>query len=176
MFNRTSRILALAALVVALAPPAADAVKDRFGRYASYQNAKHGFSIAFPEGVFRPDAEQINEDGQMFVSPDGKARLLVGAFTNDDDRKLKDYREFVLSESYKGASIDYAPVRDRWFVLSGTRDGNMFYERVSFTCGGKLINSWAMVYPVAERSLYDRVVEAVARGYTPGAGRNGKCE
>jgi hypothetical protein len=39
-------------------------------------------------------------------------------------------------------------VRDTWFVLSGTRDGTIFYERVTFTCGGKLINSWAMLYPV----------------------------
>ena len=52
-----------------------------------------------------------------------------------------------------------------WFVLSGTRDGTMFYERVTFTCGGRRINSWAMLYPVAERRLYDRIVEQVARSY-----------
>jgi hypothetical protein len=39
-----------------------------------------------------------------------------------------------------------------------------------------LINSWAMLYPVAERKRYDRVVEAVARTYVPGAGRGGRCE
>ena len=27
----------------------------------------------------------------------------------------------------------------------------MFYERVTFTCGGRLINSWAMLYPTEER-------------------------
>ena len=105
----------------------------------------------------------------MFVSRDGNARLLAGALPNDDGMSLRDYRAFVLQQSYPGADIDYAPVRDTWFVLSGTRDGMMFYERVTFTCGGRLINSWAMLYPAAERRLYDRIVEQVARTYRPGA-------
>ena len=66
---------------------------------------------------------------------------------------LRDYRSLVLQQSYAGADIDYAPVSGSWFVLSGTRDGVMFYERVTFTCGGRRINSWAMLYPAAERRL-----------------------
>jgi hypothetical protein len=59
-------------------------------------------------------------------------------------------------------------MRGRWFVISGTIGDREFYERVSFTCGGRLINSWAMIYPYAERDFYNRVVEAVARSYSPG--------
>ena len=67
-------------------------------------------------------------------------------------------------------------MRDKWFVLSGTLGEQEFYERVSFTCGGRLINSWVMIYPKAQSGLYDRVVEAVARTYSPGAGRSGNCD
>jgi hypothetical protein len=81
---------------------------------------------------------------------------------------LRDYRALVLQQSYQGAAIDYAPVGATWFVLSGIRNGVMFYERVTFTCGGRLINSWAMLYPASERRLYDRIVEQVARSYRPG--------
>ena len=70
----------------------------------------------------------------------------------------------------------YAPVRGKWFVISGTMGDQEFYERVSFTCGGQLINSWAMIYPKSERRFYNRVVEAVARTYSPGAGRTGQCD
>ena len=62
-----------------------------------------------------------------------------------------------------------ATVADAWFVLSGTLDGRIFYERVTFACGGRLIKSWAMLYPATERSIYDRIVEEVARSYRPGA-------
>jgi hypothetical protein len=44
----------------------------------------------------------------------------------------------------------------------------MFYERVTFTCAGRIINSWAMVYPVAERRRYDPIVEQVARSCKAG--------
>ena len=74
-----------------------------------------------------------------------------------------------MAENYSGADLDYAPVRKRFFVVSGTRGDMHFYERVSFTCGGRLINSWALLYPVAERHIYDRVVEAV--NTLAGAGR-----
>jgi hypothetical protein len=134
---------------------------------ATYLNNRYGFTLSYPTARFRPQ-EPLSEDGRVWVSHDGNARLLVGALPNADGMKLQDYRKFVMERSYPGASIAYAPVRETWFVLSGTRDGTMFYERVTFTCGGRLINSWAMLYPEGERRIYDRIVERVARSYRAG--------
>ncbi|HZT47597.1 MAG TPA: hypothetical protein VFA64_06460 [Hyphomicrobiaceae bacterium] len=135
---------------------------------ATYRNERHGFSLSFPAGAFAPDTESPSDDGRVFVSPDGRVRLLAGALPNADRVSLRDYRALLLQRSYPGAEVDYAPVRGTWFVLSGTMDGTMFYERVTFTCGGRLINSWAMLYPAAERQTWDPVVEQVARSYRPG--------
>ena len=135
---------------------------------ATYRNDRHGFSLSYPAGTFTPQQPPAGDDGRVFVSRDGNARLLAGALPNADGMSLRDYRSLVLQQSYPGAVIDYAPMRDTWFVLSGTRDGIMFYERVTFTCGGRRINSWAMLYPAAERRLYDRIVEQVARSYRAG--------
>ena len=144
--------------------------------WATLKNDRHGFAIAYPTAVFEQKTAPNSEDGRVLVSKDGKAKLLVGAFDNAEQNSLADYRQFLLDEQYSGADVDYAPVRQRWFVLSGTHNGEIFYQRVSFTCGGKLINSWAMLYPATERKVYDRVVEAVARTYSPGAGRTGACD
>jgi hypothetical protein len=114
--------------------------------------------------------------GPDLYSRDGKAKLLIGAFENDEQNTIAACRDYVLRENYPGAALDYASVHDRWFVLSGTIGDREFYERVSFTCGGRLINSWAMIYPKAENQFYDRVVEAVSRTYSPGAGRSGNCD
>lgn len=135
---------------------------------ATYRNARHGFSLSFPAGAFAPDAQSASDDGRAFVSADGRARLLAGALPNADGISLRDYRALLLQRSYPGAEVDYAPVRGTWFVLSGTMDGTMFYERVTFTCGGRLINSWAMLYPAAARDVWDPVVEQVARSYRAG--------
>lgn len=149
---------------------------SRFDEWTTVKNERHGFAIAYPAAVFEQKGAAKSEDGRVFVSKDGKAKFLVGAFDNSEANSLEEYRQFLLNEQYAGADVDYAPVRQRWFVLSGTKNGEIFYQRVSFTCGGKLINSWAMLYPEAERKLYDRVVEAVAKTYSPGAGRTGACD
>jgi len=164
-----------AMLAAGLAADDAAAAKARFNNYTTVQHPGLGFSLAYPSGVFEPDGQLSSPLGQVFVSRDGKAKLLVGAFDNGEAIGLDEYRSYILEQNYAGATIDYAPVKRRWFVLSGERNGTMFYERVSFTCGGRIINSWAMLYPSAERRFYDRVVEAVARTYSPGAGVDGSC-
>lgn len=171
-----SRFLPAFLVAAALfAAPAVDAARARFNAFTSVEHPELGFSIAYPTGVFQPSEAKSAGLGRVFVSPDGKAKLLVGAFDNGESTSLADYRAYLLESNYAGAAIDYAPVKKHWFVLSGERNGTMFYERVSLTCGGRVINSWAMLYPAAERAFYDRVVEAVARTYTPGAGPNGNC-
>lgn len=167
-----AKVFAIVGLVITLPAVAA----PKFDEWATLKNARHGFAIAYPTAVFEQKTAPTSEDGRVLVSKDGKAKLLVGAFDNAEENSLESYRQFLLNEQYAGAAVDYAPVRERWFVLSGTHNGEIFYQRVSFTCGGKLINSWAMLYPQSDRKLYDRVVEAVAKTYSPGAGRTGACD
>jgi hypothetical protein len=162
----------MAVVLTGWAAAAADWRRD----WATVRNERHGFLIAYPIEVFAQAGEPKTDEGRVLYSRDGKAQLLVGAFANDEATTLEDYRNYLMQENYAGASIEYAPMRGRWFVLSGTIGDREFYERVSFTCGGKLINSWAMIYPKAERRFYNRVVEAVARTYSPGAGRSGNCD
>jgi hypothetical protein len=139
---------------------------------ATYRNPLYGFTISYPTAEFAPQ-EPLEEAGRVWASPDGSAKLLAGGLPNDDGLSLREYRNLVLRESYPDAELDYAPVRDSWFVVSGVRNGTMFYERVTFTCGGKVINSWALLYPQSERRRYDRVVEQVARSYRPGSSNCG---
>lgn len=156
-------IASLVACLLLASPPAA----AQGAETATYRNTRYGFTLSYPHSQFQPQ-EPLVEEGRVWVSRDGNARILAGALPNADGMSLQEYREYVLKESYSGANVDYAPLRDNWFVLSGVRDGVMFYERVTFTCGGRLINSWAMLYPAADRRVYDRIVEQVARSYRAG--------
>jgi hypothetical protein len=176
MAKQVSIFLPLAAAVALLAFAGETQARDGLGKWETIQSPRYGFMIAYPGSVFTPGASPQSEDGHVLVSRDGAARLLVGAFDNESEATLAEYRSQLLSDNYGGADLDYAPVKKRWFVISGTRGEMHFYERVSFTCGGRLINSWALLYPVAERHIYDRIVEAIASTYTPGAGRTGQCD
>jgi hypothetical protein len=164
--NRPALLAGLLAVLAGLAAPAALAYAPT-EEVATYINKRYGFTLSYPTARFRPQ-EPLSEEGRVWVSHDGNAKLLAGAFGNADAMSLNEYRAFLMKESYAGAEIDYAPVRDTWFVLSGTREGTIFYERVTFACGGRRINSWAMLYPAAERRTYDRILEKVARTYRAG--------
>lgn len=172
---RAAHALAVAAALAA-ATAEAHAARAKLQQWQTIQSERYGFMIAYPGSVFTQREGTPADDGHVLVSRDGGARLLVGAFDNETDTTLTDYRAQLLSENYHGAELDYAPMRRRSFVISGTRGDMHFYERVSFTCGGRLINSWALLYPVTERHIYDRIVEAIAPTYSPGAGRTGQCD
>ena len=165
----------ISAVFLMLAAGPAHAADKRFADWATVTNPRLGFQIAYPSNVFTTTGGRVSEDGQVFVSLDGTAKLIVGAFANESGATMLDYRAQLLSENYKGADIDFGPVRRNWFIVSGTRGPMHFYERVSFTCDGRLINSWALLYPAAMREFYDSVVEAIARTYSPGAGQAGQC-
>ncbi|MDX2307977.1 MAG: hypothetical protein NW216_07055 [Hyphomicrobium sp.] len=144
--------------------------------WTTYRHPVSGFSLAYPADVFQPRKEDEPSEGLVLVSRDGVAQVAVAAFSNDEDVSIADYRHVLLSENYADATIEYQPRKGRWFVLSGTRGALHFYERVTFTCGGKLINSWALYYPMAARETYDRIVEAMAKRYKPGRGATGECD
>lgn len=142
---------------------------------ATYRNERFGFELTYPSTVFEPGEAPDEGQGMVFTSRDGAARLLVSAGQNTTGETLRSYRQFVLSKTYADAHVEYAPVRGSWFVLSGTNGDTMFYERITFRCGGKVIYGWQMTYPVAERAIYDPIVEAVHRSYRPGRGEGGNC-
>lgn len=169
--DRSFIVWAFAGFAAAMAALASSAAAQGWQRV---EDARYGFMIAYPGELFAP--RKASENGHVFVSPDGRAQLLVGAFENEDGTTLAEYRAQILAENYAGAEIDFAKMKRRWFIVSGTRGNLHFYERVHFTCGGRLINSWALLYPASERRLYDRVVEAIAPTFTPGAGPTGNCE
>lgn len=182
---RSNHLLGLQSIRAAIASLCAFAtvafVFDANGTQAAPADAQHplptdwktivhdklGFQIDYPGNVFLPAPGSAPQAGRLLVSNDGRAKLLIGAIDNDDQISLDDYRQHVLETSYAGSAIDYAPVRRSWFVLSGTREDTVFYERVSFTCGGRRITSWAMLYPHAERQYYNAIVESIARTFRP---------
>lgn len=136
----------------------------------TYRNDRHGFTLKYPAAQFIA-LPVASEDGRQFISTDGKARLLAGTVSNVGNRNLKGYRDFLVRETYAGADITYAPVRDTWFVLSGIKkDGTLFYQRVNFLCGGRSINSWAMLLPVADKPMYQPMIDEVHRNYRAGTG------
>jgi hypothetical protein len=137
--------------------------------WTTYSNPRFGGILRYPSEVFTSRRASEARDGVLFATEDGSAKLLVGAFENTEGYSPRSYQAFIARESYDGLRVDYAPVGQRWSVLSGTHGDTMIYEKAMFTCGGAVINSFALVYPIAEREFYDPIVEDIEDSFQPGA-------
>ena len=147
--------------------------RRRGSSWTTYQNARFGFALKYPVDVFAFDTGPANDNVRTLVSHDGGAMLHIFAAENIAGTTLAKYRRSLIEKRYAGVVLDHTPQRKFWFVLSGTRGDKVFYERVTFSCDGRSIHGWQMIYPLSERTLYDLVADEVHRNYThtirPGA-------
>jgi mannose-6-phosphate isomerase-like protein (cupin superfamily) len=138
------------------------------GGWQSYRNERFGLSLSYPGEVFQVERTSEAGDGVVFAARGTDARMLVGALINRDHQTIASYQDFVARKSYAGYQIHYRPRGNTWFVLSGEGSGKIFYEKVVFSCGGRLINSFALIYPAAERQIFDPIVERVEDTFRAG--------
>ena len=161
------RFLPLLMVLLGALPAAALPRADDLG-WTEFRNERFGLALRYPAEVFVTQRSSDAGDGDLFETPDGKGRLLVGAIENTDRFTPRSYQAFIARQSYPGLRVDYAPVGQSWAVLSGTVGQTMVYEKIMFSCGGSVINSFAMTYPIAERRFYDPLIEAIEDTFRPG--------
>lgn len=148
--------------------------------WTTYADPRTGFSFAYPSQTFVAHPKDPTEglaaktaarSGVTFVSRDGKAWFLAAAYANTERLTLATYRARMLSGSYSDARITFERTTADFVIVSGLRGGTEFYERVVFSCEGRVVNVWLLTYPAAESAVYDRIVEEVARTFRPVSGR-----
>lgn len=132
-----------------------------------YRNAKYGLTLRYPDELLRLERSTPQGDGDLYVARAGNAKLLIGALRNTDRTSPAAYRKMIEARSYAGFETTYRKSGEGWFVISGLGKGQIFYEKVMFSCGGALINSFALVYDVSQRATFDRVVEGIERSFRP---------
>jgi hypothetical protein len=133
-----------------------------------YQNDRFGFSLRYPGDLFAPDRKSEAGDGETFVNVQGEGRLLVGAFANSERHTVASYMGLIRRQSYGAFEVTYAPRAATWFVLSGENARKVFYEKVMFSCGGRIINSFSLIYPIEDKAKFDPVVTGIEKTFRPG--------
>lgn len=160
-----TKLVILSVLLIAGLSSAASA-----DSWVELRNERFGFRLKYPDGLFQPHRTSQAGDGIVLESSDGAARLLVGAFANHAGYSLASYQSYLARQSHASFPVTYAPRGRTWFVLSGERDGKIFYEKVLFSCGNGVITSFAMTYPAAQRQCFDAVVERMEDSFQAGSG------
>ena len=101
--------LPLLMVLLGALPAAALPRADDLG-WTEFRNERFGLALRYPAEVFVSQRSSDAGDGDLFETPDGKGRLLVGAIENTDRFTPRSYQAFIARQSYPGLRVDYAPV------------------------------------------------------------------
>ena len=128
-------------------------------RWAEQRDPQFGFSYSFPQSLFGSVEGDRKPGFHYFVANDVDAKFLVGAWDKQDDATPEHFKHWMIANAGGYEEITYQPGGRSWFVLSGYRGDQIYYEKVMFSCGGRIVNILAIAYPTSERSQFDPVVE-----------------
>ena len=141
--------------------------REAVSGWSAYTNERFGFSFRYPADLFQAERRSEAGDGEIFVGVRGHGRLLVGTLENTEGHTVASYMSYIRRTSYANYKLDYAPRGQTWFVLSGENGQNVFYEKVMFSCGSRMISSFALIYPVASKAMFDPVVQGIEKTFRP---------
>jgi hypothetical protein len=126
-----------------------------------------GFRFSYPRALFTQIEGDRKPAFHYFVSPNSDAKLMVGAWNNREGRTPDQFKRWLMANAGGYDELTYRPRGHSWFVLSGYRGNDIYYEKVMFSCGGQVVNVMAITYPSGERDLYDSVVERIEDTFKP---------
>ena len=162
--------LCISALALICGPGASRAAFDERTAWETYRSERFGYSLLFPAGVLDRQSETSDGRGVELKSADGLVKLKALAADNADHVSLGDYRAAIMREFSGSNRLSYGPMGQSWFVLSGVRGDSIYYQKVLFACGGRVINAFALTYPEQQRREFDAIVTTIEKNFHPTAG------
>jgi hypothetical protein len=108
------------------------------------------------------DPPPENGDGQGFRTSDGRAQLSIYGAWNVERVTPETYVDNYADLA--GASVTYKRVTHRFYVISGTREGKIFYDRCNFSPDpGGIIDCLSISYPEQEKTEWNPIVSRLSR-------------
>lgn len=165
-------LLVLALTLGASAPCAAqsaevkarlDAVCARTAEYGCYTNHKYGYVAAWPKRYLKAQGEADSGDGQTFASNDGRSAMACWAYFSDvTGQTLKEALEEAAGDGQ--AQVTYKHLGRDFFVVSGFKEGRIFYRKTIQTHGVRA--SFELSYDPSLKQAFDPVVKDVSRSFS----------
>jgi hypothetical protein len=118
----------------------------------------NGTVLDYPANIFSvPDGSPPIGSGRNFRSRDGRAQLSVYTLRNSENDTPRSYLAHHLRPDH--ANLDYHRVTDRFFAISGIKDGATLYARCNFASGPRrAMHCLSLRYPAIETHAWDALV------------------
>ena len=131
---------------------------SRADDWTTREDSHFGYSYSYPRELFA-EIDGERPSFHYFQSPQTEAKFLAGAWDNEKGENPGDFKQWMLTHADGYEDVTYEPRGRSWFVVSGYRGDQIYYEKVIFSCSGRIVNILAIAYPEARRELFDPIVE-----------------
>jgi hypothetical protein len=129
--------------------------------YKTYANARFGYSISYPADLLKAQGETSNSDGQVFANDDAEMRVF-GTNMLLNKSLSKEYNAVV--KEHGAENVTYKTLKKNFFVVSGAKDGKVFYQKTVARNGGSFV-TFMIEYDAAKRGVYDKAVERMVKSF-----------
>ena len=130
--------------------------------YQTYHNARFAYSISYPSDLLIPQGEAANGDGQKFVSRDRKVEVLVYGSNNALEKTLRALYQDETARR-ENRTITYQVLKPDWFVVSGTENNKVFYQKTMLHNG--VFKTFHIEYDRAVKDTWDPITGKIARSF-----------
>jgi hypothetical protein len=137
--------------------------------FATYCNARFRYCVDYPKELLFPQRESENGDGRIFNDKNGQEVLRVFGRNNSDP----DFGNISLKKQFsddvkdanrnKDTKITYQKLGKSFFVISGTRNSKVFYQKT-------IVKEDAFAYAIlqydqSEKQIYDKLSERIFESF-----------
>jgi hypothetical protein len=129
--------------------------------------AETGAAVDYPANIFNVEAgPSPRGTGRRLQTDDGRAEFMLYVAANEEHDSPGSYVRKYLA--VPKAKLDYTRITDRFFVVSGSDSGRVFYSRCNYPRGPSgPMHCIYLLYPEAETHAWDAIVTRISRSLRP---------
>jgi hypothetical protein len=157
--------LALAELAIFFGLPAS--AQDLMWRV--YDDAEHGCELEYPATIFSADAARPDQP-RRFSSSDENVYFRILGTVNSAGWTPAEIKRKYLGASMPGKVV-YERTKAEFLVLSGYRNGNIFYTKVVVSDDRRVACILDLTYPRAMKRKFDDIVTRMSRSFEVASAR-----
>ncbi|HEY3814184.1 MAG TPA: hypothetical protein VGL66_13245 [Caulobacteraceae bacterium] len=146
---------------MAAVPPLAAAK----GATDTYVNARYGYSVSYPRGLFKPQPESDSGDGRVFTATRDGAEFRVWANYAGQDMTPTQLADEILADC-TGHKASYRVVKPNLVAISCQSSQGVLYEKELIHNG--LVTAFMITYPSAQSAYWNPVTAAISNSLRAG--------
>jgi hypothetical protein len=133
--------------------------------WAVYQDEQHGCRLEYASSLFTQG--RVDPDKFLrFTGPNKNIYFRVRGLSNEKNWTPERIRaEYIKSRGT--ADVVYERTKEGFLVLSGIRDGNIFYTKVALSSDNRTICVLYISYPRKDKRAFDAIVTRMSHSFGP---------